>query len=324
MMRNYPAGKAAVLALTVTCLALSGSQPALAQVKLQYKFPEGKTLTYKTSTNSFQLLTFFGMEIQSGERKTVVWAQAIGKRRGDASLPIAVKVQSLHIDWRLQGGINFSYDSSKPGVQIKDRDFAPLGQVSELESQAAYTVVLDRQDKVQAVEGTETLQQKAGQLDPISQEMVRPHVDPDRLKAQFQQDHQNLPEAPARPGESWERTETLDFTAGQAFVFRKKYEYLGTETKAGKTLDKIGCKVVDVNHKQDPNSPSPLKVTKSSLKVESSEGTILFDREAGCVVEARERTKLKGNMTFSGGGTDTASPIELTLQSNTQLQSAGK
>ena len=68
----------------------------------------------------------------------------------------------------------------------------------------------------------------------------------------------------------------------------------------------------------------PLKATKSDLKVESSEGTILFDREAGCLVESRTRFKVKGNITFSGEGTDTSGPIDLTVQSSTQLQTASK
>ena len=112
---------------------------------------------------------------------------------------------------------------------------------------------------------------------------------------------------------------------GPPLSFRKKYEYAGTEKRGDKTLDKITVKVLEVKcPPQDPKSPSPLKVTKSDLKVESSEGTILFDREAGCLVESRDRIKVKGNMTFSGEGTDTSVPIEVTVQSSTQLQTASK
>ena len=55
----------------------------------------------------------------------------------------------------------------------------------------------------------------------------------------------NLPDVLARPGEPWERTETLS-TGGQEFGFRKKYEYAGTEKKGDKTLDKITSKVLEV------------------------------------------------------------------------------
>ena len=39
--------------------------------------------------------------------------------------------------------------------------------------------------------------------------------------------------------------------------------------------------MLEVKYDQDPKSKLPVKVVKSDLKVESSEGTILFDREEG-------------------------------------------
>ena len=41
---------------------LMWSQSAQAQVKLEYKFPEGKRLTYKTTSRTRQVLTFMNME----------------------------------------------------------------------------------------------------------------------------------------------------------------------------------------------------------------------------------------------------------------------
>ena len=73
---------------------------------------------------------------------------------------------------------------------------------------------------------------------------------------------------------------------------------MGTEKKGDKTLDKITSKATEVKYSMDPESQSPLKVTKSDLKIESSNGTILFDREAGCVVESKGKTQIKGSMTF--------------------------
>jgi hypothetical protein len=260
-----------------------------------------------------------GMEIQSRENKTVIVTQAIGKRRADSSLPVEVKVRSLRANLGFHGGARLTFDSTKPDEKV-DPEFAPLIELYQLESAAAYTVVVDGQGKVKAIEGTEPLLQKAARLDAIAREQIRSRIEPDRLKAQFEQDHRNLPDGPVRPGESWERTETLDF-GGQALSFRKKYEYAGTEKRGGKTLDKITAKVLEVKCLPDSSAVSPLKVTKSDLKVESSEGTILFDREAGLLVEAREQTQVKGSMTFSGGGTDTSGQMQMRFQNNTQLQS---
>ena len=107
---------------------------------------------------------------------------------------------------------------------------------------------------------------------------------------------------------------------GQSISFRKKYEYVGTEKKGEKILDKITAKVLEVKFSQDPESKTPLKVVKSDLKVDSSDITLLFDREDGRVVNSRSRVRLKGEMTFSGGGMDLPGAIDLTLQKNTELQ----
>ena len=80
-----------------------------------------------------------------------------------------MKVESLRTTLRLQGGIDLSFDSSKPGGKIDEPDFASLGEIYKLESQVAYTVVLDGQNKVKAIEGTEKLREKAAKLDPIAQ-----------------------------------------------------------------------------------------------------------------------------------------------------------
>ena len=214
-------------------------------------------------------MNLMGQEIQSRENKTVVWTQTTGKRRGDSTLPVDVKVESLKTTLRLQGGIDLTYDSSKPGGKIDEPDFAPLGDIYKLESQVAYTVLLDGQNKVKAIEGTEKLQEKAkaGKLDPIAHEQVRGLIEAGPLKAQFEQEHRNLPDGPAKTGASWERTEIVEY-GGPPLSFRKKYEYTGTEKRGGKTLDKITIKVLEVKcPPQDPKTLSPLKATKSNLKV---------------------------------------------------------
>jgi len=295
-----------VTAVGVACLATFWSRTAQAQVKLEYKFPEGKKLTYKTDSKIHQILTIMGMEIPTDVEETVLSSRTFGKKRADSTLPVEEKVESLRTEMTLPGGINLNYDSKKPDAKIDNPQLAFLGDVFKLASEIGYTVVLDAQSKVKAIEGTEKLLEKA-----------------DKLKTQFEQEHHNLPDVLARPGEPWERTETID-TGGQTFIFHKKYEYAGTEKKGDKTLDKITSKVLDVKYNQDPNSKSPLKVSKSDLKVESSDGTLLFDREEGRVVESRGKTRIKGSMTFAAGGQELPGQLDLNMQTNVQLQPESK
>jgi len=311
-----------VEAMGVACLVLLWSQTVQAQVKLEYKYPEGTKLTYKSTSKTRQTLTLMGMGIEREEDVTVVKSRSVGKKRPDSTLPIEEKVESLRVKMTLPGG-NLIYDSSDPSAKIDDPGLAFLGDVYRITSQSTLTIVLDEHNKVKAVEGTEKLLEKADKLDARAKDEIRSLLEPDKLKAQFVQEHASLPEVLARPGEPWERTEVLDIN-GHAFTFRMKYEYLGTERKGEQTLDKISSKTTGVDVKQDPESKLPLKVVKSNLKIESSEGTILFDREAGCVVDAKGKIRIKGPMTFSGGGQEIPSDVDLTLESHTELQPVTK
>ncbi len=56
------------------------------------------------------------------------------------------------------------------------------------------------------------------------------------------------------------------------------------------------------------------------MKIESSDGTILFDREEGHAVSARGSFRVKGeNMTFSYKGMELPGAVDFTIESATDL-----
>jgi hypothetical protein len=297
---------------------------APAPVKLEARFPEGQTLRYRIQTNMNQLVTNLGMEMPGNLNRTVICSQTIGKRRGDSTLPIAVKVESFRERQRLPGGLDVSYDSKDAAAKVANSDLAFFNDVYRVAGRVAYTIVLDEKNKVKAIEGADALREKVERLDPSARDLLRSRVAADTFKAEFEQGLAVLPDGPVKPGDSWERTEAVDSGSGLELALRKKYEYAGTEKKGGKTLDKITGKVIEARCQQDTDSASPVKLTKSDLKVESSEGTVLFDREAGRVVESRGQVQLKGGLTMSAQGQDQRVNIELRIRSDVQLQPAGK
>lgn len=230
----------------------------------------------------------------------------------------------MKLDMSFFGGIQLNYDSTDPNAKIDNPDLAFLGDVFKMASQVTYTVVLDGRNKVKAIEGTEKLLEKVDKLDEKARGLIRSQFESDKLKAQFEQDHGNLPDVLARPGDSWERTENLEGAAGQKLSFRKKYEYTGTEKKGDRTFDKIKVKATEVKLTQDADDAAPFKITKSDLKVNSSEGTILFDREAGCVVESQGKTQIKGSLTITAQGQELAGELELNLDIDMRLQPGAK
>jgi hypothetical protein len=309
----------------LSCLALFWAQTAQAQVKLEYKFPEGKALKYKTTSKTSQVLTLAGQEIETQSNQTLTVSSKVGKKRDDSSIPVEQKIESLRVELSLPGGINVNYDSSDPGAKIDNPNLAFLGEVFKLTGEIGYTIVLDNQNKVKAIEGTEKLLEKAEKLSPPARSAIRSHIEADTLKKSFEQELRHLPDILARPGESWERTEVLDLGSGQTLTFQKKYEYVGTEKMGDKTLDKISSKTTKVDLKQDPAVDSPLKLVKSDVKVESSDATILFDREEGHVFNSRGKIRIKGDkMTFSLNGMELDGALDFTIETSVDLQPAAK
>ena len=67
-----------ITGLGLALLALIWSQAAHAQVKLEYKFPESKTLKYKTNSKITHILTLAGQEFETKNEESMVRSRVIG------------------------------------------------------------------------------------------------------------------------------------------------------------------------------------------------------------------------------------------------------
>jgi hypothetical protein len=314
----------ALVPVVAVVLVAGLSSVARAQVKLEYKFPEESKSTHTTVVKVHQVLSIMGMDVETNADETIVTNRAVGKRKPDGTLPIIETIESIKAQIELPGGVNIAFDSSNPDAKIDNAQLAFLGDVFKALTGAAYTIVLDPQNKVKFVEGTEALEAKFAGLDQSAATVLKGRMSTERLKKVFEQSHGNLPEVLARPGEPWEATEMMDIGGDQTLTFRKRYEYLGTAEHGGKKLEKIGVKAQAVTYAMDPNSQSPVKATKSDLKVESSDGTLWFDREAGRVVDSQQVTRVKGDLTLVANEKELPSTLDLTLEIGTSLQKPEK
>jgi hypothetical protein len=312
MLRRFVLAPALVLAGMTTATQ--------AQVKLEYKYVEGTTSKVKTTVKVHQILNLANMDVETNSDQVLTSVSTTGKRKPDGTLPIESKIESLKVDLSLPGGVNIAFDSANPPSK---KDESPLGVVVDIFQALAgstYTVVLDKQDKVLGVEGTQKLLDKANEINPKAAEALKSRLDVERIKGVFEQEHGNLPPILVREGETWERKEVSDIGGNQTLTFQKRYEYQGTVQKDGTTLDKIGVKALTVKYEMDPNADSPAKVDKSDLKIESSDGTILFDRSLGKVVESNDSTRIKGDMSLSINGMDLPTKLDLTFETSSHLQ----
>src|SRR4051794_17701366 len=82
---------------------------AQAQVKLEHKFPEGTSSSFRTTSKTHQILSIMGMDIETEAEESVVTNSTVGKRNPDGTLPVAQKIVSIRSQLALPGGINVSF-----------------------------------------------------------------------------------------------------------------------------------------------------------------------------------------------------------------------
>jgi hypothetical protein len=169
------------------------------------------------------------------------------------------------------------------------------------------------------IEAVEKLLEKAEKLDVRARTAMRGSLHAETLKKSFELEWRWPPVNPVQPGDGWERTEVSDASSGLTFTLRKKYEYMGAEIVGDRVLDKIRSKATEAQFKQDSVGEPAVKIVKSDVKVETSDAIIFFDRHEGHVVNSRESTRIKGDMTFLSSGSEIASTIDLTIESSSEL-----
>jgi hypothetical protein len=306
-------------ALATMALVCALAPGARAQVKLEYKATEGTTHRVKSAPKVDQTLTIAGQDVKTRTDSEVLVRSVTGKRRDDGTLPVEIAIESLRIKLTINE-TEIAVDSADkdPKVDFPGLDF--LGPLVKASAGASYTIVLDPKNGVKAVEGVEKNLERANDLPELAASGFKEEFNVDRIRHDFEQAHGTFPDGLVREGEPWERTESSRIGGGQTLTFKKRYEYKGTVTKDGKTLDKIDVKAIEVTYKQDPDTKSPAKITKSDLKIESSEGTILFDRESGTAVERREKDRIVGDMTMTIMGNELPAKLDLTMDTTTSIE----
>lgn len=97
--------------LTFVCLLASAT--GFAQVKLEHKFPEGRTFTTETIAVIDQTLTIAGNGTETKAETIATNDSTIGKRDADGKLPVMVTAKSLQITIEGTAG-EYRFDSVNP------------------------------------------------------------------------------------------------------------------------------------------------------------------------------------------------------------------
>jgi hypothetical protein len=301
-----------VLFAGVVAATLAAPAHSQAQEKLELKYQEGHATKTEVSQNTHQVMTINGSEVETNASSIITVSSAVGQRQGDGTLPIKSKIESIFSQMSLPGGLELTFDSNSPNVESDNPQLKMVLDSLRALSGSSYTTTLDKNNRATSVTGTrEVLDTVPAEIRPL----LEGQLNPEYLKQVFNQEIDRLPQDPVTKGDTWLRSEVSRLGGGQQFTFQTLYEYAGNVEKEGKTLDKISMTHTGITYEMEANAASPAKVTQSNLSVKDSQGTLLFDRQRGVVVEARNTIEIEGDMTLSVNGMDL--PLELDLKMET-------
>jgi hypothetical protein len=301
--------------IAATTIVLSLATCSFAQVDLRWKIADNETLTTTARTKVEQTLSIAGQDLETKTETTLVVSTVSGKRSPDGTIGRTSKIESLKSDLSLPGGVVIEFDSSKP-VEPQGTQYDVLLDLMQVVAKTNSTSVCGDDNRVISIDVDRSSHEN---LDDTVKQLIKGPFDSDYLKEASNNDLDQIPSKPIKEGDTWTLTKTVRLEAGQSLTFTTRYEYAGTVDRDGKALHKITYTSTEVSYGQE-NPSGPAKVTDSDLKIESSDGTILFDSNLGRIVEQKEKVHIKGDMTFDINGQELPGKLDLAFDNKTTIQ----
>lgn len=283
---------------------------ASGQVELRPAPVPGSTLVIETTTRLDQKLTIAGMETATDVESNAKVLRTVGQREPSGKLKAEEQTQSFRVTMNA-GGMNYTFDSAKPGERGNSPLDMLLRDIHRAIAQRKTTIVYTADNRVDAIQLDQDI---IGGLPVQTQDLVRNELSPEHMKETANQQLDQFPSEPVQPGDTWEGMETVHFGAGQVMTFTTKYTYAGPENKNGRMLDKITSETTGVTFALE-KSPLPLTLKNADLKPVDSRGTMFFDRATTTVAESQSELHVVGDITFEANNMELPSKLDLTIRS---------
>jgi len=285
------------------------------QVALKPKLQPKTTRVYNSETNTKQILTLAGMDVETRATQFTIAEQALGARGADGTLRLVETVKKLQQEITLPG-FKVTFDSSNPDKKAPLPQLEPMLDLLRAISKAKTTLVHNKLDQVIKVEGINEL---IKDLDPAVRKNFSAQFAPDIVLARWKNRNQRIPSKPVRVGDKWKHTSVMDLEAGQKISLKRSYSYTGTVKKGPNTLHRITSRSLEATLTQDAPEGSPTKITASKLQVAKGTGEILIDLEHGVIFSESDSTRMTGTLTIEVNGMKLDGRLDLTIAIKTQI-----
>lgn len=295
-------------ALLSTCLVAACCTIAPAQVTLQQKLPEGSKYRLDVESNIVQTLSLAGMDIDTSNRSQGTTLVTVGKRDANGRVVAEHQVESMKVVIEVPGN-SYQFDSANPD----DRGGSALEVLRDVHKALAKRLTKITYDADNRIEKVDLDLVLLGATPDAIKNLVKDELDPEYLKRTANEELDQVKADPLRPGDTWQRTTTTNFGSGQIMTFKTQYTYDGPVEKDGRQLEKISSKLLDVDFGLQ-NSPLPFTVKESKLQAAETEGTLLFDRERGQIVESVSKNRISGDLMFVVNNNDLPAKLDLKME----------
>lgn len=296
----------------LSCYVLMTTLPVFAAETLTVKRHPDSTHKYERTQKTEQTLTIGEGNIETSSSTFSLLAFTSSPVADDGSMALTQKHEVLQSELNIVG-MTFQFDSANPDAKPASGNLEPFAELLRVTYRTPVTMVFDSQGNIKDV----TIPaEAAANLDPNFADLFKPEA----IKKNVQQMEAFLPKKAINVGDEWETTTEAALGGGQTLTFVLKYKLVATEKVDGHTVCKIQAKPQSVMYAMDPNSPSPLKITESTLTVDSSEIEILFNVDQGMIAQEQSKMRITGPLKFTINGNEVPGKLDLTLTSKLVLQ----
>jgi hypothetical protein len=192
---------------------------------------------------------------------------------------------------------------------------AELSQLGSLKG-STLTVTLDPSGKVAKLEGYDQMIRSAI---PAGNEqialMIRAVMSEPTFKQALDEIFNFLPTKPVNKSDTWKREGTVPLGPFGTFTTEFVYSYQGK----GKDGEEIGVKPALTYAAPKGDNQLPFRINKGEFKIESAQGTIVFDSKLGKLVRQDLAFTARGALSVEAVNKETALALQLEQKLQTRL-----
>lgn len=280
-------------------------------VTLKHAFPDGRKTVTEIETKLDQNLEINGTPQKTSNEAFVTVETANGTRSSDGVMTLTQTVKKMQSNLDL-GVAKINFDSENPDVAAPIPPLQPIIDAMKFGLKTPKTIKLDAKNKVTGASVPDDVEVPR---------FVEAEYKSDAMVKAMKTAMSVIPSKPISKGDAWELETEMALGQGQVMTLNRKFTYQGTVQKDGKTLHKLTSKVLKVDFDM-VDSPLPLDVKSSDLKADESEHELLFDADAGMVVQDKSKMKITGKLKFAIQGMELDANLVLNMATTSKSKVA--